>query len=457
MLAAPLVYSTNVASTVSLLESRLFVQTRFGSGKASGLAGTLVPTASSQRGQTHLSETLSSYPRKRTTTSSKLLSFTPAILGPLLRESPSESRTKCENPGLSLLQLLMVNKREKSPFSLTQLLMVTQTIPRSSDPYPPLPLPPHQPPLPRRPNPQPMQPRLSFGHQPHPEANPDQIEEHELNLHQNHQLHPHGPLHRPEAEAGGKAVPSFLEADGGPGPAREAPGEGPGHLAKYFEGPEGERRPPFLGSPSQMLELGHSAGAAEAPRRKRSFEETMGPGGPYPGQAEAIEAVREGGLHVAHPMVLGSDVTRALVESALPLEVPPLVVPLGQTPTGAAAPSEGLERGGFEALEPGVARIHGDGDVNMDEGFPVDIVALPAAEAPLPEISIEPMTPPSVKDAPGVRVSGDSLTTDVNGRSKEELDEEQQVGPSRLKQSTWEAGRLPSEVVDVEDGSRGSA
>ncbi|GAQ91052.1 hypothetical protein KFL_007200010 [Klebsormidium nitens] len=306
---------------------------------------------------------------------------------------------------------------DKLALALEKLLMVTQTIPLSSDAYPPLPLPPHQPPPPRRPNPQPMQPRLSFGHQPHPEANPDQIEEHELNLHQNHQLHPHGGNHRgAEAETGGKAVPSFLEADG---THREGPGDPPGHLAKYFDGAGGERRPAFHGASGPLLEMGTTEGA-----RKRSFEESLGQGEVFPGQAEAIEAVREGGFHVAHRAVLGDDVSRALAET-------------GSLPSNAREPSD------FEARPTGP---HGNAVVSMDEESPVDVVALPAADvfAALPEPSIEPMTPPAIKDVLRVRSTVEMAVVNVDRSSKEGLVQEEVSQPVDSHEAS--ANRATSEM-----------
>lgn len=326
---------------------------------------------------------------------------------------------------------------DPSTLASLQLLMVTQTITRSSDAYPPLPLPPHQPPPPRRPNPQPMQPRLSFGHQPHPEANPDQIEEHELNLHQNHQLHPHGGNHRgPEADSGGKAVPSFLEADG---PNREGPGDPPGHLAKYFDdGVGGERRAAFLGEGGQLLEMG----TAEGGRRKRSFEESLNQGEAFPGQTEAIEAVREGGFHTAHPAVLTDDVSRALAETG-----PPGGSTLGEM-------GNAREPNSFEAHpKPGPADPRVSADVSMTEEYPVDIVALPAADvfAALPEPSIEPMTPPSVKDIPGIRSPAEVAIVMLEKGIKENSDQEHVMRPADFHNSL--SDRVSSEIVGTLEGT----
>jgi hypothetical protein len=276
--------------------------------------------------------------------------------------------------------------------------MVTQTVPRSSDSYPPLPLPPHQPPPPRRPHPQQIQPRLSFGHQPHPEANPDQVEEHELNLHQNHQTHPHVALHRGETEGetatpsfpeavgaqGGKATPSFLEPDGQPQEGGEAKplgngGEGFHHVRG------GESRPPFLDA-GYLLESVPAKGEG----RKRNFEEAIEADGGYEhrkGETIVEEEAFHGQSSVGAENMDGEVLENGAVEDLVQQEAHAMM-------------DEDLPRGNFEAVSnPESQELERSADVHMDEGPPtVDVLALPTAQNPSQEPSIEPMTPPSIKD-----------------------------------------------------------
>jgi hypothetical protein len=150
-----------------------------------------------------------------------------------------------------------------------------------------------------------------------------------------------------------------------------------------------ESRPPFLDA-GYMLESVPAKGEG----RKRSFEEAIEADGGYEHQKGEV-IVEEEAFHGQSSSVPANNMDGEVLENGAVED------PVRQEAHALSSMmDEDLPRGNFEAVSnPESHERERSADVHMDEGPPtVDGVALPAAQNTSQEPSIEPMTPPSIKD-----------------------------------------------------------
>jgi hypothetical protein len=165
----------------------------------------------------------------------------------------------------------------------------------------------------------------------------------------------------------------------------------------------GESRPPFLDA-GYLLEPVPAKGEG----RKRSFEEAIEADGGYEHQKGEV-IVEDEAFHGQSSSVGAENIDGEVLENGAVED------PVQQE--AHAMMDEDLPRGNFEAvLNPESRELERGSDVHMEEGPPtVDVVALPAAQNPPQEPSIEPMTPPSIKDTNLVSRGDPEVSTEGTG------------------------------------------
>jgi hypothetical protein len=157
----------------------------------------------------------------------------------------------------------------------------------------------------------------------------------------------------------------------------------------FHHGRGGESQPPFLDA-GYLLESVPDKGE----RRKRSIEEATEADGGYEHQKGEV-IVEDEAFHGQSSSVPADTMDGEVLENGA-VENPVQEAAHARS----SMMDEDLPRGNFEAVSnPESHEQEQSADIHMDEGPPtVDVVALPAGQNPSQEPSIEPMTPPSIKD-----------------------------------------------------------